>query len=98
MTCLTSKPSTHASYTKCLNPCSHEVRLNCSDGTLLAHVVGSLPTELRSSLQRSVRNAFLARSTDKSALRHRDTEKDGETDLFPAVHFGFYARSGTSVS
>lgn len=72
--------------------------LKCSDGSLLAHVMSDMPDTIKKSLLRNVRNAFVARANDAAILRDRDSKSDPKGLVFPALHFSFYARSGTSVS
>lgn len=74
------------------------MQLNCSDGTPLVFVAGDMPTEMRESLERNLRNAFTARVSDECTLRDRDSKTDANGDTFSSCHFSYYARFGTSVS
>lgn len=75
--------------------CSKDVRLNCSDGSLAAFIWGDMPQDMRSSLERNIRNALLVESGP--SLVYTDSSEASSGVKFPAIHFDVYMRNGPRV-
>jgi hypothetical protein len=69
--------------------------MDCSGQSLLAAIWGDMPEEMRSSLERHIRNAL--RVEGVSPLVQTDSATTAGGHKFSAIHFDYYAHNGTRV-
>jgi hypothetical protein len=72
-----------------------ELQLNCTDASLSVSIWGDMPEDMRSSMDRNIRNAF--RVEGGASLMETDSSSRSGGQTFPAIHFSYYARHGTRV-
>ncbi|KAH9939224.1 hypothetical protein B0H21DRAFT_825258 [Amylocystis lapponica] len=73
----------------------HDTLLYGADNSLLAFIAGDMPAEMRDSLERNLRNAFVVEAEEDCVLQPHDSATAEEGFLFPALHFCYYSRNGT---
>lgn len=70
--------------------------MNCSDGSVGLLVWGDMPPDMRSALERNIRNALIVENGP--SLVHTDSSSAPTGHKFPAIHFDYYVRNGTMAS
>ena len=71
------------------------LRLDASDGSLLAMIFGNTPEHIRATLTSKLEMALGASATNPTLKVVRTSE---DLDSFPAFHFAYYSRMATKVS
>lgn len=77
-----------------------ELRLEDSEGSLVAYLAGDMPESIRKDLENHIR-AALSLEPGSESLVNMDSQTaglDGVGPTFPAYHFAYYARGGSKVS
>jgi hypothetical protein len=67
--------------------------MDCSDQSLLTAIWGDMPEDIRSSLERHIRNALRVEGVSPLV----QTDSATTAGKFSAIHFDYYARNGTRV-
>src|ERR1700733_3560042 len=71
--------------------CSHNLRINEKDGSLLALIIPTMPDYIRNSLLDNLNTIF------SGALHNTDTKAEGINNFFEALHLSWYNRYLTNV-